>query len=135
MPAQDACLRPKPREYFASMTRARSSNRLATFGLADVAAAADVSTATVSRVLNHPAAVREQTREAVVQAIHRLGYPPNLNARTLAGGTSRTIGVIVSNLENPFFVDVFRSLETEARQLGYEVVVAETVSDQDRLRT
>jgi len=98
-----------------------------------VAREAGVSTATVSRVFNDSGQVREETREAVLRAIARLHYTPNLHARTLAGGDSRTIGMIVSNLENPFFLDIYRSLESEAHRVGHEVLVASTGYDPDRL--
>jgi DNA-binding LacI/PurR family transcriptional regulator len=102
-------------------------------GVTDVAREAGVSTATVSRVLNDSGQVRDETRESVLRAIARLHYTPNLYARTLAGGDSRTIGMIVSNLENPFFLDIYRSLEAEAQRVGHEVLVASTGYDPERL--
>jgi len=101
--------------------------------LEEVARRAGVSTATVSRVLNNLDIVKPSTRARVLKAIAELNYHPNLHARTLAGGRSNTIGMIASNLENPFFFDVFRSLESEARAHGYEVVVAHTDYDPERL--
>jgi len=101
--------------------------------LEEVAKRAGVSTATVSRVLNNLEIVRPATRARVLKAIAELNYQPNLHARTLAGGRSNTIGMIASNLENPFFFDVFRSLEAQARSHGYEVVVAHTDYDPERL--
>jgi len=94
--------------------------------LQQVAKRAGVSTATVSRVLNNHELVRGQTRERVLKAIEELKYHPNLHARSLAGGKSRTIGMIASNLENPFFFDIFRTLEADAHEYGYEVVAAHT---------
>jgi DNA-binding LacI/PurR family transcriptional regulator len=101
--------------------------------LEEVAKRAGVSTATVSRVLNNIDIVKPATRARVLKAISELNYQPNLHARTLAGGRSNTIGMIASNLENPFFFDVFRSLEAQARSHGYEVVVAHTDYDPERL--
>jgi len=69
----------------------------------------------------------------VLKAIQELKYHPNIHARTLAGGKSRTLGMIVSNLANPFFLDIFRSLEAEAHRRGYEVVVANTDYNPRRL--
>lgn len=103
--------------------------------LEEVAKRARVSTATVSRVLNNAQVVKASTRARVMKAVTELKYHPNLHARTLAGGKSRTIGVIVSNLENPFFLDVFRALERLAHAEGYEVVVANTDYSPDRLVT
>jgi LacI family transcriptional regulator len=94
--------------------------------LTEVAKRAGVSTATVSRALNKPAVVKSPTRARVMKAIAELKYHPNLHARTLAGGRSRTIGMIVSNMENPFFLDIFRQLEVEALSSGLEVVLANT---------
>lgn len=101
--------------------------------LEEVAKRAGVSTATVSRVLNNLDVVRSATRARVLKAVADLNYTPNLHARTLAGGKSHTIGLIASNMENPFFFDIFRSLEAEARRGGFEVVVANTDYDPDRL--
>jgi LacI family transcriptional regulator len=103
--------------------------------LDDVAKRARVSTATVSRVLNNVGLVRTITRERVLRAVADLKYIPNLNARTLAGGPNRTLGMIVSNLDNPFFLDVFRSLDAEAHRHGYEVLVANTNYRPERLVT
>jgi DNA-binding LacI/PurR family transcriptional regulator len=94
--------------------------------LEQVAKRARVSTATVSRVLNNADVVKSSTRARVMKAVEELKYHPNLHARTLAGGKSRTIGVIVSNLENPFFFDIYRTVETDAHACGYEVVAANT---------
>ncbi len=101
--------------------------------LAEVAKRAGVSTATVSRVLNNLAVVKSSTRTRVMKAVTELKYHPNLHARTLAGGRSRTIGMIVSNMENPFFFDIFRQLESEALARGYEVVLANTDYQPERL--
>ncbi|MGH9608902.1 MAG: LacI family DNA-binding transcriptional regulator, partial [Bryobacteraceae bacterium] len=94
--------------------------------LEEVAKLAKVSTATVSRVLNDVGPVKKSTRARVLKAAEELKYHPNLHARTLAGGKSRTIGLIVSNMENPFFVDIYKTAERLARANGFEVVVANT---------
>ncbi len=101
--------------------------------LEEVAKKAGVSTATVSRVLNNLSVVKNSTRAKVLKAVAELNYYPNLHARTLAGGKSHTIGMIASNMENPFFFDVFKTLEAEARTHGYEVVVANTDYDPEQL--
>jgi DNA-binding LacI/PurR family transcriptional regulator len=94
--------------------------------LQQVARRAKVSTATVSRVINNASVVRNATRTRVLRAIEELKYHPNLHARSLAGGKSNTIGVIVSNLENPFFFDIYKTIEAGAHEQGYEVLVANT---------
>ena len=100
-----------------------------------VAERARVSPATVSRVLNNIGVVKSSTRTRVLKAIEELKYYPNVNARALAGGVSKTLGLIVSNLENPFFLDIFRVLEQEAHTHGYEVLVANTDYDSQWLNS
>lgn len=103
--------------------------------LEEVARRARVSTATVSRVLNETASVKRSTRARVLKAVEELKYSPNLHARSLAGGRSRSIGVIVSNIENPFFLDVYKAVETGAHAAGYEVIMANTDYSSERLVT
>src|SRR6266513_3931247 len=94
--------------------------------LEQVARRARVSTATVSRVLNNASIVKSSTRSRVMKAIEELKYHPNLHARSLAGGKSRSIGGIASNMENPFFFDIYKTIESDAHAGGYEVVMANT---------
>jgi len=103
--------------------------------LEEVSRRARVSTATVSRVLNNNPQVRSATRARVMKAVEELKYHPNLHARSLAGGKSRSIGVIVSNIENPFFLDIYKVVEDRAHILGYEVVMANTDYRSERLVT
>ena len=91
-----------------------------------VAKRARVSTATVSRALNNLGVVKASTRSKVLKAAEELNYHPNLHARSLARGKNRTLGIIVSNMENPFFFDIYHALESAAHERGYEVVVANT---------
>lgn len=94
--------------------------------LQEVAKQAGVSTATVSRVLNNASVVKEETRKRVLKAVAELKYHPNLHAQTLAGGKSTALGMIVSNIQNPFFLDIYYGLETVAHQAGYRVVLENT---------
>ena len=103
--------------------------------LEEVARRAKVSTATVSRVLNNASLVRGTTRTRVMRVIEELKYHPNLHARTLAGGKSRSIGVIVSNIENSFFLDIYKAVETGAHTEGYEVFMANTDYSAEQLVT
>jgi len=103
--------------------------------LEQVARRAKVSTATVSRVLNNASVVKSSTRARVIKAINELKYYPNLHARSLAGGKSRTLGVIASNMENPFFFDIYKTIESDAHASGYEVVVANTDYRSEQLIT
>jgi DNA-binding LacI/PurR family transcriptional regulator len=98
-----------------------------------VAKRAKVSTATVSRVLNNTGPVKATTKARVLKAVEELKYHPNLHARSLAGGKSRSIGFIVSNMENPFFFDIFKSAEKQALVHGMEIVAANTDYSSERL--
>lgn len=100
--------------------------------LEDVARRARVSITTVSRVLNNTAPVKNSTRARILRAVKELRYHPNLYARTLAGGKNRTLGMIVSNLEDPFFLDIFRALQSDAHQHG-NVGAGPGISDQSRV--
>src|SRR6476659_7230517 len=100
----------------------------------DVAKAAGVSTATVSNVLNKTGKVGRKTRQLVLSTVKRLGYIPNVHARHLASRDSRTLGIIVSDIENPFFPEVIKSFEDRARQLGYDAILSDTNYDPHRTR-
>jgi DNA-binding LacI/PurR family transcriptional regulator len=67
-------------------------------------------------------AVRVSEADRGIKRRRAFKYSPNLHARSLAGGQSRSIGVIVSNIDNPFFLDVYRAVETRAHDAGYEVI-------------
>ena len=100
----------------------------------DVARAAKVSTATVSNVLNKTGKVGRETRRLVLSAVKKLGYIPDVHARHLASHERRTLGIIVSDIENPFFPEVIKSFETRARQLGYDAILSDTNYDPRRTR-
>jgi LacI family transcriptional regulator len=101
--------------------------------LEDVASKAKVSVSTVSRVVNGFEAVKPSTRKRVMAVVEEMNYRPNLQARDLVAGRSNTLGIIVSNLENPFFVDIFHALEKHAHLAGYEVLVGNTNYEPQRL--
>jgi DNA-binding LacI/PurR family transcriptional regulator len=94
--------------------------------LRDIAAKAKVSVATVSRALNDPRLVEERTRARVLKAVREAHYYPNVLARCLAKGENRCLGVVASNLHNPFYQEILLWLESVARIRGYEVEVANT---------
>lgn len=100
----------------------------------DVAKAAGVSTATVSNVLNKTGKVGPQTHQLVLSTVKRLGYFPDVHARHLASRQSRTLGIIVSDIENPFFPEVIKSFEIRARELGYDAILSDTNYDPRRTR-
>lgn len=101
--------------------------------LEEVAKRAGVSTATVSRVLNGTVSVRESTRRRVLAAAQALNYFPNIHASALASGRSRMLGVVVSSVDNPFFLDIFRAMEAAATEAGYSLVLEQTSYQADRL--
>jgi DNA-binding LacI/PurR family transcriptional regulator len=80
----------------------------------DVAAHAGVSRATVSRVLNNNPAVNEVLRDRVLEAVRALGYQPNRTARRLRAQTSSVIGLIVSDIQNPYFISIIKGVEDVA---------------------
>ncbi len=92
----------------------------------DVAEAAGVSTATVSRVLSNGLHVRPEVRERVMATVERLGYRPNLVARSLRSQQSSTIGLIVSDISNPFFTAISRAVEDTAYEQGFSVLLCNT---------
>jgi len=100
----------------------------------DVANAAGVSTATVSNVLNKTGKVGGKTRRVVLGAVKRMGYIPDVHARHLASRDRRTLGIIVSDIENPFFPEVVKGFETRAMHLGYDVILSDTNYDPRRTR-
>jgi LacI family transcriptional regulator len=103
--------------------------------LRDVAKAAKVSVGTVSNVLNRPEIVASQTRMRVSETIKELGFVPNGLARQLRFGNSRTIGLIVPDISNPFFTEVARGVEDGANKRDYAVFLCNsdaTTAKEDR---
>jgi DNA-binding LacI/PurR family transcriptional regulator len=92
----------------------------------EVAKRAKVSTATVSRTINNSEKVRPGTAARVRRAIEELNFYPNTHARTLVSGRSRMLGLIISDITNPFFPELVKSFEDEAVQRGQEVIIGNT---------
>ncbi|GAE36168.1 LacI family DNA-binding transcriptional regulator [Halalkalibacter akibai] len=95
----------------------------------DVAKRANVSTATVSRVLSSPHTVREETMGRVLEAIKDLDYHPNILARQLRTLETKTVIVVVPDISNPFFSKVLRGIEYVAAANGYQVLLKDTTND------
>ncbi|MFL5296655.1 MAG: LacI family DNA-binding transcriptional regulator [Phenylobacterium sp.] len=95
----------------------------------DVSQAAGVSVATVSRALTTPERVAKPTREKVLKVADRLGYSPNLVARSLRAQQSRQIIVLVTNIANPMLSRCIRGIEKVAREFGYSVLLGDTQND------
>jgi LacI family transcriptional regulator len=100
--------------------------------IADVARRAGVSTATVSRVLAGHGRARTETKERVYAAARELGYRPSRVARSLRQRATRTIGLIVTDIENPFFPQLVRAVEDAARELGYAILLCNADDDPER---
>ena len=92
----------------------------------DVAKEAGVSTATVSHVINETKFVTDDTRRKVQSAIEKLNFYPNAYARSLASGRSNLIGLLISDISNPFFPELVKSIETAAFERGYNVILFNT---------
>lgn len=98
--------------------------------LADVARAANVSTATVSRCLNSPDQVVRQTRERVLKAVSDLGYAPNFGARALAARQTHTIGAIIPTMENAVFARGIQAFQEELVRHGKTLLIASSAYDE-----
>ena len=94
--------------------------------IAEIAKRANVSTATVSRAINQSGPVKAATARKVWRAITELNYYPNSHARTLVSGRSRLIGLIVSDITNPFFPELIRSFEDHAARQQYDLLLTST---------
>jgi len=99
--------------------------------LTDVADLAGVSRATASRVLGGYGATSPRVRDRVAAAATRLGYRPNVVARSVRTGKTSTIGVVVADMSNPFFSQTTRGISDTARRHGYQVVVVNTDENPD----
>jgi LacI family transcriptional regulator len=100
-------------------------------GIREVAKEAGVSVATVSRVLNHSGYVKEETYQKVIAAIRRLNYVPNGVARSMVKGSTRTIGLILPDITNPYFPMLARGVEDAAITQGYLVILCNTDNNPD----
>jgi DNA-binding LacI/PurR family transcriptional regulator len=92
----------------------------------DVAARAGVHFGTVSRALNRPEQVADETRARVEEAVRELGFIPNRSARGLITGRTGNIAVIVPDITNPFFALLVRSIERAARDVDEQVLLVDT---------
>lgn len=94
----------------------------------EIAAIAKVSVATVSRALQRPEIVSEETRQRIHEVVKRLGYTPNALARNLRTARTRLIIALLPDIANPFFSEVIRGIEQVAHENGYSVLLGETQS-------
>lgn len=106
--------------------------RVGSTSIRDVAQLAGVSIATVSRTVNGISTVAPELSERVWAAVREVGYVPNTQARALVSGRSRLLGLVVSEITNPFFPELVQEFENIAVEQGYEVFIGSTNYDATR---
>jgi len=92
----------------------------------DVAKKAEVSIATVSKVINNRGKISSVTKEKVLQVMAELNYQPSAVASALTGKRTHTIGLLIPDISNPFFSSIARSIEDRAHQLGLSIIMCST---------
>ncbi len=97
-----------------------------------IAREAGVSIATVSRVINNSSTVSDKSKQKVLRAIEKLNYVPNLAARSLSTSTSTSIGVVIPDVGNQFFMQLLQGVTSMADQLGYNIILFDTRNDVER---
>jgi DNA-binding LacI/PurR family transcriptional regulator len=110
----------------AARNNAADRRRPGTVSIREVAERAGVSIATVSRTVNRIPSVNPELAKRVWRAIDEVGYLPNTQARALVSGRSRMLGLIVSEITNPFFPELVQEFENLAVAQGYEVLIGST---------
>jgi|HubBroStandDraft_1064217.scaffolds.fasta_scaffold113144_2 DNA-binding LacI/PurR family transcriptional regulator len=110
----------------AARNNSPDRRRPSAVSIRDVAKRAGVSIATVSRAVNHIPTVNEALAKRVWKAIDEVGYLPNTQARALVSGRSRILGLIVSEITNPFFPELVQEFDNLAVAQGYEVLIGST---------
>jgi DNA-binding LacI/PurR family transcriptional regulator len=118
----DSILKPMPKA-------ARPGKRSTRVDIRDVAQRAGVSISTVSRVTNRKGTVNREMTDRVWRAVRELNYQPDAQARALVSGRSHIIGLMVTEITNPFFPELIQCFEHLAVESGYEVLLASTPSD------
>jgi LacI family transcriptional regulator len=100
--------------------------------ISDVAKLANVSIATVSHVINGTRFVTDDTRKLVINAIEQLNYRPSALAKGLASNRTRLVGVVLSDINNPLFRNIFKTIESELFEAEYDLILANTGEDVER---
>ncbi|UCZ52808.1 LacI family transcriptional regulator [Bacillus shivajii] len=97
-----------------------------------VAEKANVSIATVSKVINNTGRIGEDTKKRVLKAMEELNYYPSLVASALTGKKTDTIGLLLPDISNPFFAEIARHIEDRAHELGLSVIMCSTDYNKDK---
>jgi len=95
----------------------------------DIARIASVSHTTVSRALNNQLRIRKETRERILSIAKELNYRPNFIARSLVMKRSKTLGLVITTIANPFYTELAQGIEATSRKLGYSIILCSTQSD------
>jgi DNA-binding LacI/PurR family transcriptional regulator len=98
----------------------------------DVAKEAGVSIATVSKIINGKGNISTKTRKHVLQVMKKLNYRPSLVASALTGKGTRTIGLLIPDLANPFFAEIARSVEDRGQELGFSVIMCSIENNDEK---
>lgn len=98
----------------------------------DVAREAKVSLGTVSNVLNNRSSVSEENRIKVMNAVNKLKFRPNVAARTLKTNSSKSIGLVIPDISNPFYPELARGVEDTAKKYGYSVLLCNNDRSKDK---
>lgn len=98
----------------------------------EIAKEAGVSIATVSRVMNHSQSVSDKNRQRVLEAVEKLNYVPNSAARSLSTATSTSIGVVIPDINNPFFSQILRGITVAADEMGLTIFLFNTDESSER---
>jgi len=109
------------------------------YTIKDIAKACGVSTATVSRAYDKNAVIKEKTREFILKTAGEMGYSPNIVARGLKTAKSQMVGIIIPSIENTFYLDLLKYIETELYRHNYRLMVIflqnGVVEERDALET
>ena len=95
----------------------------------DIARMANVSHTTVSRALNNKSRIKNETKEKILAIAKELKYRPNFIARSLVMKKTKTLGLVITNIANPFYTELAQGIEATVRGLGYNIIFCSTHSD------
>jgi LacI family repressor for deo operon, udp, cdd, tsx, nupC, and nupG len=100
-------------------------NKFGTANIRQVAAIAGVSIATVSRALQHPEVVKAETRERVMEAVRQTNFVSNAQARTFRQQETKVVIVLVRDISNPFYLEIYKGIDEVAQEAGYRVLLSD----------
>ena len=95
----------------------------------DIARMANVSHTTVSRALNNKSRIKNETKNKILAIASELNYQPNFIARSLVMKKTKTLGLVITNIANPFYTELAQGIEATVRGLGYNIIFCSTHSD------